>query len=185
MSGGQQTLTLPVPDPLGSVRRSDPATSWAAARKAVGNSRLRELILRCHLDHPDGLIDDELKRLLPEHNQGSITKRRLDLIVLHTKNGPVDIDLLEPTPILRDTRDETPAGVYQVTHAGISLARQMRLPQWTGARLSDPVEVGDRQTIERLLRTCQWCHQEQTSPAGVVRHLRQAHGCKPSTRRTT
>ncbi len=64
------------------VRRTDPQTSVDAARKAVGNSRLRELVLLCHRAwSPGGLTDNELRaKLTGDHNHGSVAKRRKDLV---------------------------------------------------------------------------------------------------------
>lgn len=63
----------------------DPETSWSAGRtdtpsKRVTRSRLRTDVLALHQVHPDGLTDDELARLLPDDDKGSIVKRRGDLV---------------------------------------------------------------------------------------------------------
>lgn len=155
------------------VRRSDPWTSRDAARRAVGNSLLRDLVLVAHHAHRDGLTDSDLKRLLPEHNPGSVEKRRHDLVVYNGRR----LDLLEATQTTRLTLDGCEAIVYRITDAGRRAVRTLRLATWIGARLDDFAHdgVAERMTAHRLRSTCTLCGAVETNVEGLNRHLRQAH----------
>jgi len=65
--------------PFCNTRRTDPPTSLNAARTAIGNSKLRATIYQHHLEHPNGLTDNQLQALIPTAHPGSVAKRRHDL----------------------------------------------------------------------------------------------------------
>lgn len=85
---GQTSLLDQRPPPPWQPRPAamlDPETSWSAGRtdtpaKQVTRSRLRAEVLALHQANPNGLTDDELARLLPDDDKGSIVKRRGDLV---------------------------------------------------------------------------------------------------------
>lgn len=77
----QTPLTFPAHK---AARTTDPTTSHTAARKAVGNSKLRGHIFLIHEATRHGLTDDELRTAIAARginaNHGSVAKRRGDLV---------------------------------------------------------------------------------------------------------
>lgn len=88
-------------DPAHHVRTTDPHTSRAAARKAIGNSALRQRIYDTFTY--GGYTDDELAAMMIGTHPGSIAKRRHDL----TRAG-----LLTDSGTTRPTRTGTQAIVW-------------------------------------------------------------------------
>lgn len=72
-------LSLWATGPL--ARKTDPATSHAAPPSAAVLTEMQSLVLEAHEAHPvTGLTDDELVRLLPLINDGSVRKRRCECV---------------------------------------------------------------------------------------------------------
>lgn len=85
-------------------RRGDHDTSIDAGRKS-SRSRVRELVLELHRQHPDGLTDDELSILAPDQYGPTLGKRRKDL---------TDEGMIVATLLRRETRRGTPAIVWRI-----------------------------------------------------------------------
>ncbi len=137
-------------NPNKAARRHDPTTSHEAAQAAKYTAnRFASMVLAVHRAHPAGLIDDEVKQLLPDVHEGTVTKRRGDL----TTAG-----YIVKTSARRPTRSGRAADVYAISPAGNRYALEHGLT-WRGARLGDLAhpEAVTKFTIDRLLRTCQVC----------------------------
>ncbi len=100
-----------------NTRRFDHTTSIRAAQDNHARlSRHRELALRLHVEHPEGLTDFELAAL-SHVSQPSIGKRRLDL----QREG-----WIEQTDLTRPAPSGSAARVWKITPAGIRAYEEMR-----------------------------------------------------------
>lgn len=97
-----------------SARRTDPDTSHTAAgAHPLMRAHDRRMTLRAHAQHPEGLTDFELGKLIGRQ-QTSAGKRRGELR---------DAGLIETTDARRPAPSGSPAIVWRITPAGLAEAR--------------------------------------------------------------
>lgn len=99
------------------ARRTDPDTSHQAALDVAPRAQAdRDLVLRVHSEHPDGLTDFELAALCGRQ-QTSLGKRRGDLCA----DG-----LIERTEWRRPAPSGSRAFVWRITDEGRKVAAQLK-----------------------------------------------------------
>lgn len=101
-----------------NTRRMDTETSIQAAQRTYPNAqRHRDLALRVHYEHPDGLTDFELAHITGV-TQPSIGKRRLEL---------QRAEFIQATSHTRPSPSGSPARVWRITAQGKRAYEQTRV----------------------------------------------------------